>query len=248
MEVIPAIDIRGGRCVRLYQGDYTRETVYSDDPAGMASRWREQGAPRLHVVDLDGAARGSPVNLDTVGAIASGAGIPVQCGGGVRSFETAEALFDRGVERAVLGTAAVRSPDLVERLCREWGSDRVIVAVDARNGRVAIEGWTEGTSVDAADLMREMMESGVRRFLYTDISRDGTLGEPNFEAVDALLGAIRCPIQASGGVSREEHLVRLASMGVEGAIVGRALYTGDLDLSTAIKAVDSTSRQRSDRP
>ena len=246
MEVIPAIDIRGGRCVRLYQGDYSRETVYSDDPAGMALRWREQGALRLHVVDLDGASRGSPVNLDTVGAIASGAGIPVQCGGGVRTFETAEALFGVGVERVVLGTAAVRSPDLVERLCHEWGSDRVIVAVDARDGMVAIEGWTEGTSVNATDLMRGMIESGVRRFLYTDISRDGTLGEPNFDAVGALLRVIHCPIQASGGVSLEEHLVRLASMGVEGAIVGRALYTGDLDLRTAVAAVAATNGRRSE--
>jgi phosphoribosylformimino-5-aminoimidazole carboxamide ribotide isomerase len=236
MEVIPAIDIRGGRCVRLYQGDYSRETVYSDDPVDVARRWREQGAPRLHLVDLDGAVQGRPVNLDTVGAIAAKAGIPVQCGGGVRSLDTAELLFDRGVERVVLGTSAVRSPDLVERLCREWGSDRVVVAVDARDGRVAIEGWTEGTSVASADLMRGMTEAGVRRFLYTDISRDGTLGEPNFEAVRALLGEIRCPIQASGGVSREEHLVRLASMGVEGAIVGQALYTGDLDLRAAARA------------
>ena len=236
MEVIPAIDIRGGRCVRLYQGDYSRETVYSDDPVDVARRWREQGAPRLHLVDLDGAVQGRPVNLDTVGAIAAKAGIPVQCGGGVRSLDTAELLFDRGVERVVLGTSAVRSPDLVERLCREWGSDRVIVAVDARDGRVAIEGWTEGTSVASADLMRGMTEAGVRRFLYTDISRDGTLGEPNFEAVRALLREIRCPIQASGGVSREEHLVRLASMGAEGAIVGRALYTGDLDLRAAARA------------
>ena len=233
--------------MRLYQGDYSRETVYSDDPADVALRWREQGASRLHLVDLDGAVQGRPVNLDAVGAIAVGAGIPVQCGGGIRSFETARSLFDLGVERVVLGTSAVRSPDLVERLCREWGDDRVIVAVDARDGRVAIEGWTEGTSVASADLMRGMMESGVRRFLYTDISRDGTLGEPNFEAVSALLRVIHCPIQASGGVSREEHLVQLASMGAEGVIVGRALYTGDLDLRSAARAVDNAGR-RSDRP
>jgi phosphoribosylformimino-5-aminoimidazole carboxamide ribotide isomerase len=124
-------------------------------------------------------------------------------------------------------------------LCLEWGSDRVVVAVDARDGMVAIEGWTEGTSVASADLMRGMMDAGVSRFLYTDISRDGTLGEPNFEALQALLGVIHCPIQASGGVSREEHLARLASMGVEGAIVGRALYTGDLDLRAAVRAADN---------
>ena len=237
MEVIPAIDIRGGRCVRLYQGDYSRETVYSDDPAEVALRWREQGATRIHLVDLDGAVQGRPVNLDAVGAIAAACGVPVQCGGGIRTFETAQALFDLGVQRVVLGTSAIRSPDLVGRLCREWGSDRVVVAVDARDGRVAIEGWTEGTSVASADLMREMMESGVSRFLYTDISRDGTLGEPNFEAVRALLREVHCPIQASGGVSRQEHLVRLASLGVEAAIVGRALYTGDLDLREAARAV-----------
>ena len=237
MEVIPAIDLRGGRCVRLYQGDYSRETVYSDDPVGVAIRWREQGAPRLHVVDLDGASRGTPVNLDAVRAIADGAGVPVQYGGGVRSFETAEVLLDLGLDRVILGTAAVRSPELVQRLCSERGSDRVVVAVDARDGLVAVEGWAEGTSVTAAALVAEMVGFGVRRFLYTDISRDGTLSEPNFEAIDSLLKTTKCPLQASGGVSHQRHLVQLASMGVEGAIVGKALYTGDLDLAAAIRAV-----------
>jgi phosphoribosylformimino-5-aminoimidazole carboxamide ribotide isomerase len=236
VEVIPAIDLRCGRCVRLYQGDYARETVYAEDPVAVALRWRDQGAARLHVVDLDGAATGSPANLGAIEAIAA-AGVPVQAGGGVRDFATAEALLDLGVDRVVVGTAAVRSPGLVERLCRDRGSGRVVVAVDARDGRVAVEGWTEGTSVSVEDLVDRMTRLGVRRFLYTDISRDGTLSGPNFEAIRGLVNATPCPIQASGGVSCEEHLLRLATVGVEAAIVGRALYTGDIDLEAALRAV-----------
>ena len=235
MEIIPAVDLRSGRCVRLYQGDYNKETVYSDDPVGIAARWWQEGALRLHVVDLDAAA-GEPGNLDAIQAIANEVGIPVQVGGGIRTPKAAEILLSIGVDRIVLGTAAVEEPELVSYLCETWGGYRVIVAVDARDGRMAIRGWKEDTSVDAIDVIRSMEAAGVERFIYTDISRDGTLTEPNYEAVEEAVRSTVCPVLASGGVSSTEHVVRLASMGVEGAIIGRALYSGDIDLRAALKA------------
>ncbi len=239
MEVIPAIDIKSGRCVRLYQGDYAKETVYAEDPVAVALRWQDEGAGRLHVVDLDGAATGEPVNLDAVSAIAATVGIPVQVGGGIRSLETARRLLGAGVERVVLGTAAVRDPGTVRTIVEDLGADRVVVAVDARDGRVAVQGWTEGTTMGAIDLVRDMQAQGVGRFLYTDISRDGTLTEPNFVAIGDLSGHTNLPIQASGGVSTIDHIARLAVIGVEGAIVGRALYTADIDLRAAIDAAET---------
>lgn len=236
MEVIPAIDLKTGRCVRLYQGDYEKETVFSDDPVGVALRWQKEGAPRLHVVDLDGAAEGEPVNLEVIAAIVAGVGIPVQVGGGVRSRETAEALLGIGVDRVVLGTAAVKDPQIVEQLCRVLGRDRVVVAVDARDGQVAVQGWTETTGLGPTELVRRMEEMGVARFLYTDIARDGTLTHPNFEAVGKLLSSTARPILVSGGVSSTEHVVRLAAMGAEAAILGRVLYTGGIALGDAIAA------------
>ena len=236
MEIIPAIDLKSGLCVRLYQGDYGKETVYSDDPVSVASRWCSEGAVRLHVVDLDGAARGEPVNLEVIKAIRTRVGIPLQVGGGIRRLDTAESLLDMGVDRVVLGTAAVHEPGLIKRLCHDHGSDKVVVAVDSLNGQVAISGWTEATSLSAIELVRQMEHLGAHRFLCTDISRDGTLTQPNFEALEALVTGTSDPIQASGGISSLEHIVRLAGMGVEGAIVGSALYTGDIDLGGAIKA------------
>ena len=236
MEVIPSIDIRGGLCVRLHQGDYARETVYSDDPNGVGLRWRREGACRLHVVDLDGAAEGMPVNLQVISSLASRVGIPIQVGGGVRSFEAAQRLLDCGAGRVVLGTVAVQDPELVQRLVRVWGSNSVVVAVDARGGKVAIKGWREDTDVSAGELVRQMEEIGVSRFLYTDIARDGTLTSPNFDAIRDLSSQTVHPILASGGISSTEHVVRLATIGVEGAILGRALYTGDIELKSAIAA------------
>ena len=236
MEVIPAIDLRGGRCVRLFQGDYAQETVFSDDPSEVARRWEAAGAPRIHVVDLDGARTGQQANRDAIGAIVSSVSIPLQVGGGVRTVDDAEGLASLGVDRFVLGTAAIRDPGLVAQLCHRFGGQRIVVAVDARNGQVAIEGWREDTNVTASDLVGEMSALGVPRFLYTDISRDGTLSQPNFEALVHLVGSTRSAILASGGVSRLEHLVRLSELGSEGAILGRALYTGDIDLQQAIHA------------
>ena len=163
MEVIPAIDLRGGRCVRLFQGDFRRETVFSDDPLTTALRWQEQGGPRLHVVDLDGAAAGAPAHLETISAIVAALDIPVQVGGGIRSAGAARAWLDAGVERVVIGTAAVRNPDMVREVCREHGAASVVVSVDARDGMVALQGWTEASEVTALDLARRMAELGVER-------------------------------------------------------------------------------------
>jgi phosphoribosylformimino-5-aminoimidazole carboxamide ribotide isomerase len=237
MEVIPAIDLKSGRCVRLYQGDYQRETVYSDDPLAVALAWQEQGASRLHLVDLDGAARGRQANLEAIAAIVKGLNIPVQVGGGIRGVETAETLLAAGVSRVVIGTAAVEKPSLVEHLCREQGNERVVVAVDARNGQVAIKGWREDTSLSSLQLAQQMARLGVSRLLYTDISRDGTLTEPNFAANASLVQETGLAVLASGGIASLEHVRRLAATGVEGAIVGRALYTGDIQLAEAIALI-----------
>ena len=237
MEVIPAIDLRGGRCVRLVQGDYARETVFSEDPAEVARRWESSGAVRLHVVDLDGARTGTQANLDAIAGIVRAVGIPLQVGGGVRTDEDADALVNLGVDRLVLGTAAVRDSQFVARLCQQFGGQRVVVAVDAKDGQVAIQGWQEHTNVSAADLVQDMTALGVPRFLYTDIARDGTLTQPNFTSIGRLSEGTGAYILASGGVGRLEHLTRLAELGVEGAIVGRALYTGDVDLSQALAAL-----------
>ena len=203
----------------------------------MARTWREQGATRLHLVDLDGAASGEPVNLPIIASIAGIEGLRVQVGGGIRSMSTAEMLLSAGVERVVLGTAAVRQPELVRELCAVHGSPAVVVAVDARDGRVAIQGWTETSEVGAADLALRMAALGAQRLLYTDISRDGTLTGPNFAANEELVRTTDLAVQASGGVASLEHLSRLRETGVEGVIIGRALYTGDIDLGKALALV-----------
>lgn len=236
MEVIPAIDLRGGRCVRLFQGDYARETVYSDDPVEVALRWQEMGAVRLHVVDLDGAAQGEPVNLEVVASIAGSIWTPLQLGGGIRSIETIERAIAMGAGRVVLGTSAVADPGLVESACQRFGPDALIVGVDARDGLVATRGWHESSDVTAIDLVHQMAALGVRRFVYTDISRDGTMTSPNFQAVEELMNGAGFAVIASGGVSTIDHLRQLAALGVEGAIVGKALYEGAIDLREAIAA------------
>jgi phosphoribosylformimino-5-aminoimidazole carboxamide ribotide isomerase len=239
MEIIPAIDLRNGKCVRLYQGDYGKETVFSDDPVSMARRWQSEGAKRLHLVDLDGAARGAPCNLDAIEEIAAAVDIPVQVGGGIRSLETIEQLLKLGAGRVILGTAAVESPDLVEEACRRF-DDRIVVGIDARDGWVATRGWLQQSRTTAGDLAVSMVGLGARRFIYTDISRDGTLTGPNFDAVAELLSQVSAPVIAAGGISSVEHLTRLAELGVEGAIVGRAIYTGDINLEEALKAIQGS--------
>jgi phosphoribosylformimino-5-aminoimidazole carboxamide ribotide isomerase len=236
MEVIPSIDLKGGRCVRLYQGDYARETVFSEDPLGTAQRWESLGASRLHVVDLDGAAGGEPRHLPVIAQIAAKLRIPVQVGGGVRRMETIEQYVKAGVKRVVLGTAAVENPELVKEACQVFG-EAVVLGVDARDGFVAVRGWKDKTSVLAADMIARMEALGARRFIYTDVARDGTLTEPNFQAISELMAKARSPVIASGGVTSIDHLVRLCQLGVEGAIIGRALYTGDILLDKALAAL-----------
>jgi len=239
MEVIPSIDLKSGRCVRLYQGNYQQETVYSEAPLAVAIAWEEQGAPRLHLVDLDGAAKGTPANLAIISAIVSQLKIRVQLGGGIRNLATAEALLSAGVDRVVIGTAAVEQPALVQELCEKYGKQRVVVALDARNGQVAIKGWTENTSVSALRLAEDMTAIGVERLLYTDISRDGTLTEPNFSANAMLAQNIAIKVQASGGIASLQHIERLTKIGVEAAILGRALYTGNINLAEAIASANN---------
>ena len=234
MEVIPSIDLKSGRCVRLYQGDYQQETVYSEDPISVASTWQEQGASRLHLVDLDGAVQGNPANLEIISAIVSRLTIPVQVGGGIRELATAEKLLSLGVDRVVIGTAAVENPRLVQELCQRHGVQRVVVALDARDGQIAIKGWTEETSVSVLELANDMAQLGVCRLLYTDIARDGTLTEPNFAANRSLVENTGLAVQASGGIASLDHINRLSQTGVEGVILGRALYTGDIKLAEAI--------------
>ncbi len=237
MEVIPAIDLRGGRCVRLYQGDFDRETVFSDDPQAVALQWQEQGARRLHVVDLDGARTGVPANHEVIGAIARALRIPIQVGGGIRSVEVAQQILGLGAQRIVPGTAAVENPALVQELLQRFGPQAVIVGVDARDGLVAVRGWAERSDVPALELIEEMAALGIVRLLYTDISRDGTLAGPNFDGVAQVVERSGMAVLAAGGIASLEHLKRLAELGVEGAIVGQALYTGDIDLRDALDAL-----------
>jgi phosphoribosylformimino-5-aminoimidazole carboxamide ribotide isomerase len=235
MEVIPAIDLIDGKCVRLYQGDYQRETVFSEDPVEVAREWVSSGATRLHVVDLDGARLGSPANLDVVRQIVSAVDVPVQLGGGIRTAENAAEVVGMGVARVMVGTVAVNRPELVRRLCDELGSEAVVVTVDARDGLVAVSGWTADTSVPVAEVVKRMKLAGVRSFLYTDIARDGTLTEPNFDAVAEMVHQAGSSVMAAGGITTVQHLSRLAELGVEGAVVGTALYTGDIKLTEAIE-------------
>ncbi|MFZ5874932.1 MAG: 1-(5-phosphoribosyl)-5-[(5-phosphoribosylamino)methylideneamino]imidazole-4-carboxamide isomerase [Nitrospirota bacterium] len=239
MIIIPAIDIRGGRCVRLFQGRFDAETVYGDNPAAMAERWQAEGAVRLHVVDLDGAADGVPKNRDAIAAIINAARIPVQVGGGVRDVATIDEYVNLGVDRVVLGTRAALDPAFLREVCARFPG-KVVVAIDARDGRVAIRGWLEATDRDALDVAREAAAAGAASLLYTDIRRDGTQEGPNLAALAAVSAATPTPVIASGGVSTPEHVRSLARIkGIEAAIVGQALYKGTLSLRDAMAASET---------
>lgn len=230
------MDLKGGRCVRLYQGDYNQEMVFSDDPLDMALKWQSMGAPRLHIVDLDGAANGEVRNMEIIKEIANAALIPVQLGGGIRSMEMIEQLLKAGLERVILGTAAVENPGLIEQACRRF-QESIIVSIDAREGRVSTHGWLKDTELTAVAVAKAMARLGVGRFIYTDITRDGTLTEPNFSAISEMIDAVRLPVIAAGGISSLNHLMVLKKLGAEGAIVGKALYTGDIKLKQALAAI-----------
>lgn len=233
MEIIPALDIRGGRCVRLYQGDYEQETVFYEDPVTAALTWYSQGARWAHVIDLDGASAGEPQNTKAVEEIVKESGLLVELGGGIREEAVAEKVLRLGVSRIVLGTVAIENRELVKRLCQRFG-EAIAVSLDARDGKIAIRGWQKNTLVEVLQLGREMADAGVSRLIYTDIKRDGTLTEPNFDMIKRLTGETDVPVIVAGGISRLEHLERLKEIGVEGAIIGKALYTGDINLGEAI--------------
>mgnify|MGYP006281321935 CR=1 FL=1 len=226
--VIPAIDLRDGRCVQLHQGDYDAETVYFEDPVKMAKLWRVQNARTLHVVDLDAARGDADDNRPVIREICNALDIPVQLGGGIRSMEQIEAALDMGVYRVILGTAAVKNPDLVEEAINEFSCRRVVVGIDARDGEVRVQGWTEGSGLDAVEFAKEMEARGVRRIIYTDISRDGTMSGPNIQAYREMGTALsEARITASGGVGDYDDLLSIQTLqpyGVDSVIVGTALY------------------------
>jgi len=233
MEIIPAIDLRRGACVRLFQGDYSREEVFDLDPSSVAGKWRECGADLIHVVDLEGAAEGHLVNHQAILAILSAAAGRIEVGGGIRTKDDADWLVSRGVEKVVLGTVAVENTALVKGLVEE-NPEAIVVSLDARDGYVTTRGWIVGTRIPVADLCRSMQDAGVSRFIYTDVRRDGTMTEPNFQALEGLIGSIEVPVIAAGGIASLEHLRRLRDVGAAGAILGKAIYVGAIDLREAI--------------
>ena len=236
MEIIPAIDLLDGKCVRLTQGRFDQVTVFSDDPVEMARKWEAEGAPRLHLVDLNGSRLGEPQEAKTIEAIAAAVKIPVQLGGGIRTIESARRMLEAGVQRVIVGTSAALDAKLAEQLFAELG-DRMILGVDAKEGLVAIKGWEKTTSEGAVEFARRMQALGAQRVIYTDVSRDGMLQGANIAAMQQMVRDLDIPVIASGGVSSLDDIRRLKSLeadGLEGAILGRALYTGALTLADAI--------------
>lgn len=237
--IYPAIDIRGGKCVRLVQGDYNQETVYNDNPLEVAKSWEEQGGTFIHLVDLDGAKAGQPVNDDIIGKIASSVQVPVQVGGGLRTLADVERLLSLGVSRVIIGTAAIENRVFTEEVLGKYG-DKVAIGIDARNGYVATRGWLETSEVQAEVLAKELAAKGAETFIFTDISRDGMMQGPNVEAIVSLAKASGRSVIASGGVTKLDDLLALSAYsgdGVGGAIVGKALYTGNIDLKEAITRI-----------
>lgn len=241
MVIFPAIDIRGGKCVRLFKGDFAQETVFSDRPEEMAAKWEAQGGKFLHLVDLDGALAGRSVNLDVVKTIVDTVRIPVELGGGIRTMENIDEVLSLGVQRVILGSVAVKNPALVKEACQKYG-DRVVVGIDAKDGIVAVDGWGVSGDVEVTVLAKEMAKAGVKTIIYTDISRDGTLSGVNVEATARLARESGVKIVASGGVKSLDDIEALLPYekdGIEGVIVGKSIYTGSLDLQEAIALVES---------
>ena len=245
MEILPAIDLLDGACVRLHQGDYDQVTRFSEDPVAQALSWQSQGATRLHLVDLDGAKRGEPINDAAVRAITAALDIPVQLGGGVRSLERAEELIACGLDRVILGTVAIEQPQLVQELAQRHPG-RIVVGIDANNGRVATRGWIEQSDVLATDLAKQFSAAGIAAIITTDIATDGTLAGPNLEALRTMAQCSAVPVIASGGIGCMADLLSLLPLeplGVTGVIVGRALYDGRVDLAEAIAALGEARLQ-----
>jgi phosphoribosylformimino-5-aminoimidazole carboxamide ribotide isomerase len=243
MIVIPAIDLKEGKCVRLEQGLMNKDTVFNDNPAAQARAWQDQGAEMLHIVDLDGAFAGEPKNRAAIEAIVGAITIPSQLGGGIRDIATIEAYLALGLTRVIIGTAAQRNPELVKEACARFPG-RIVVGIDAKDGMVAVQGWAEVTDITAVDLARKFEDCGVAAIIYTDISRDGMLQGPNLEATRALAEAVSIPVIASGGVSSLkdiENLMAIESSGVTGVITGKAVYTGAIKLAEAVAMTKGTN-------
>ena len=238
MLILPAIDLRNGKCVRLVEGKIDKETIYSDHPADMAVKWQSKGAEFLHLVDLDGAFAGTPKNLEAIKEILNNVNIPCELGGGIRDLDTINMYLELGLNRVILGTAAIANPDMVEEACRRFGSDRIVLGVDAKNGRVAIHGWDATATKTAVELALEMKKRGVSRIIYTDISRDGTLQGPNLNSTREMAEITGLAVIASGGISGPEDISavkELEAYGVDSVICGKALYDGRLELEEALK-------------
>ncbi len=239
MELIPAIDLLEGKCVRLNQGDYQKVTLFNEDPVAQAISWQEQGAKRLHLVDLDGAKSGKPINDANIKAITKALDIPIQLGGGIRSIERATELMEYGVDRIILGTIAIENPDIVNQLTKT-NPGRIIVGIDAKNGKVATRGWLNQSNVSATSLAERFSNIGIAAIITTDIETDGTLKGPNIEAMRSMAQASKVPIIASGGVGSISDLLSLVALeqyGISGIIVGRALYDGAIDFKEASQAI-----------
>lgn len=239
MLIIPAVDIRGGRCVRLTRGRFEEETVYFADPVEPALKWQQEGAEYLHVVDLDGALEGEPKNLESLRRIVEAADIPIQFGGGIRTFETARQVLDMGVDRIILGTKAIDSPELIKTLCAGFPG-RIAVGLDQRDGKVAVKGWVESSELSFIEAAKQVEVFGPRALIFTDISRDGMLQGPNIGLLKELLDAVKVPVIVSGGVTTLDDIKALMGLSVEGAIIGKALYTGAVSLSRAIEVSKTT--------
>ena len=234
MIIYPAIDVKDGRCVRLVQGKFNDVTVYSDNPVEMALKWERLGAQYLHIIDLDGARTGEPQNIATISEMAVKLGIPVQVGGGIRSIEMIEIILCKGIQRLILGTSAVRNPELVKSALKNF-ENNVVIGIDAKDGMVAIEGWAKTSEFTAVEFAKRMEDLGAKTIIYTDIARDGMLSGPNLKAMEEMVKAVHIDVIASGGVSKLEDIRNLKEIGMPGVIVGKAIYTGDVDLVEAIE-------------
>ncbi|MCG8541748.1 MAG: 1-(5-phosphoribosyl)-5-[(5-phosphoribosylamino)methylideneamino]imidazole-4-carboxamide isomerase [Clostridia bacterium] len=229
MIIFPAIDIRGGKCVRLYQGKFNRETIYDNNPIEIAKKWEKAGAQYLHVVDLDGALTGELVNKSLIDGMLNTVNIPIQVGGGIRTLERAEEILNLGVERVIVGTSAIKEEGFVKRLIDKF-QEKVVVSIDAKDGYVCVDGWTNSSEIKAVDFARKLEETGVKNIVYTDIAKDGTMIGPNLYELRKLSESVGINIIASGGIGKKEDVKSLEKMNLYGAIIGKALYEGKINL------------------